>query len=243
MRFAIGRAIAVAMLLASAPSAAAGQQLTQKLTALSVAGSGEASYYLGMLYHLGMDGLPKDTRKAFELFKQSAERGDPLGAYKYGCYFDGQSEGAVESDPKLALRYKLVAAEAGYALAQEDVAAHLFEAGDKAGSVRWLERAAAQGLPSALMAMGGLYAGMAPPAAPSVARDPGRGYAYLLVAARDVPEMRAAIEPELAKLAPAERKRAKELEASWQPKPTALTLRAFEGFGPAEKLAAATLRR
>ncbi len=243
MRFVIGRAIAFALLLAPAPLLAAAQPLTQKLTSLSAAGSGEASYYLGMLYHLGMDGVSKDTRKAFALFKQSAERGDPLGAYKYGCYFDGQGEGVVEPDPKLALRYKLIAAEAGYALAQEDVAAHLFADGDKMGGLRWLEQAAAQGSPSALLALGGLYAGMAPAGAPSVTRDAGRGYAYLLMVAREVPDMKAALEPELAKLTPDERKRAKELEANWQPKPTALTLKVFKGFEPAERSAAATARR
>ncbi len=239
MKFVIGRAIAFALLLAPAPLLAAGQPLTQKLATLSDAGSGEASYYLGMIYHLGMEGVAKDTHKALTLFKQSAERNDPLGAYKYGCYFDGQGEGVVEPDPKLALRYKLIAAEAGYALAQEDVAAHLFAEGDKMGSLRWLERAAVQGSPTALMTLGGLYAGMAPPGAPPVARDFGRGYAYFLMAARNSSEMKAALQPELAKLTPAERKRAIELEANWQPNPTALTLKVFQGFEPAERLASA----
>lgn len=155
MQFLIRHAVAFALLSASAPLCAAEPQIAQKLTVLSNTGRGEASYYLGMLHHLGMDGVTKDTRKAFELFKLSADRGDPLGAYKYGCYFDGQGEGVVKYDSKLALRYKLVAAEAGYALAQQDVAAHLFAAGDKLGSVKWLEKAAAQGSPTALMALGG----------------------------------------------------------------------------------------
>ena len=121
-------AIAVlSLLVLLAPvQARAASELASKLTAMSAAGSGEAAYHLGMLYHLGMDGVPKDTRKAFELFKLATERGDPLGAYQYGCYFDGQGEGVVKVDPALALKYKLVAAEAGYALAQEDVAKHLF---------------------------------------------------------------------------------------------------------------------
>lgn len=114
IRFPLRHAAALALLLAPVPSFAAEPQLAQKLTTLTEAGNGEASYYLGMLYHLGMDGVAKDTRKAFALFKQSADRSDPLGAYKYGCYFDGQGEGVVEGDPKLALRYKLVAAEEGY---------------------------------------------------------------------------------------------------------------------------------
>lgn len=104
------------------------------------------------------------------------------------------------------------------------------------GSVRWLERAAAQGSPAALMALGGLYAGMAPPGAPPVARDVARGYAYFLMAARNSPEMKSAIALELAKLTPEEQKRARDMEAKWQPKPTALTLKVFEGFKPAERL-------
>jgi len=243
LQFLIRFALAFTILIAPAPLYAAELQLAQKLTSLSNAGSGEASYYLGMLHHLGMDGVAKDSRKAFELFKLSAERGDPLGAYKYGCYFDGQGEGIVKIDPKLALRYKLIAAEAGYALAQEDVAAHLFSDGDKTGSLRWLEMAAAQGNPTALMAIGGLYAGLAPPGAPSVARDAGRGYAHFLMAARNSPEMRTALDAELAKLTPAERKRAIAIEANWQPRPTALTLKVFAGFEPAEKLIGAAGRR
>ncbi len=93
------------------------------------------------------------------------------------------------------------------------------------------------------MALGGLYAGLAPPSAPQVTRDEARGYAYLLMAARGMPEMKTAIEPELAKLTTDERKRAKELEAKWQPKPTALTLKVFEGFKPAERLIAAVIPR
>jgi TPR repeat protein len=239
----IGRAIAFALLLAPVSVHAEEPQLAQKLTALSADGSGEAAYYLGMLHHLGTAGVTKDTRKAFQLFKLSAERGDPLGAYKYGCYFDGQGEGVVEPDAKLALRYKLVAAEAGYLLAQQDVAAHLFAAGDKAGGLEWLEKAAAQGGPMALMALGGLYAGMAPPSAPSVSRDAGRGYAYLLMAARQMPEMKPALEAELAKLTPDELKRAREIEARWIPKPAAVTLKVFEGFKPAERLAGFPLPR
>lgn len=60
--------------------------------------------------------------------------------------------------------------------------------------------------------------------------------------AREVPEMMAALEPELAKLAPADRKRAKDIESKWQAKPSALTLKVFQGFRPADILIGATPR-
>ena len=99
------------LFIAMAPASAANPSLAPKLTALSDAGSGEAAYHLGMIYHIGAAGVAKDARRAFALFKLSAERGDPMGAYKYGCYFAGQGEGIVGSDPKLAMRYKVIAAD------------------------------------------------------------------------------------------------------------------------------------
>lgn len=211
-------------LIAAVPASAA-SELSSKLTAMSAAGSGEATYHLGMLHHLGMAGVPKDTRKAFELFKLATERGDALGAYKLGCYYDGQGEGVVKVDAILAMKYKLVAAEAGYVLAQQDVAQHLFAAGDSAAGLRWLEAAAAQGSGMALMALGSLYAGQLPPevAAPKVPKNVVKGFAYMLIAARDVPEMRSAFELELAKLPKDEQERVRKAVADWKDRPSTLT--------------------
>lgn len=180
------------LLILSVPGfARSAGELEARLTALSAAGSGEAAYHLGMLYYVGLAGTPKDTRKAFELFKLAAERGDPLGAYKYGCYFDGQGEGIVESDRKMALRWKLVAAKAGYVRAQQDVTRHLFAEGDTPVALRWLEAAAAQGDMMALGALGSLYAGVIPAemSPPKVPKDVGKGWAYLLLSAKGIPEM------------------------------------------------------
>ncbi len=74
-----------------------------------------------MLFNNGI-GVAQDNRRAFALFQAAAEAGDPLAAYKVGCYHAGQFPGVVPQDEEQALRYKLVAAEAGYSLAQVDVA-------------------------------------------------------------------------------------------------------------------------
>lgn len=227
-------------LVACAPSQAVGAELQTRLETLSKAGNGEAAYHLGMLYHLGLEGTKKDARKAFDLFKLAAERGDPLGAYKLGCYYDGQGEGIVEDDPVLALRYKLIAAEAGYSRAQTDVARHFFQQDKIADGLRWLEAAAAQGDVSAMMAVGGLYSQDAPVAVP---KDPVKSYAYLMAAFADAPkefeEVRPKVEAELAaRLTPEQLKQAKALVAGWKARPSALTLKANSGLDAAKRLAA-----
>jgi len=185
---------------------------------------------------MGLEGTAKDPKKAFELFKLSAERGDPFGAYKYGCYFDGQGQGIVESDAKTALRWKLIAAEAGYSLAQEDVAKHLFAEGDEAGALKWLESAASQGSSMALGFLGGLYAGIIPPdmPAPKVVKDEAKGWAYLLLSVQEIPEIKSGFEAELSKLTPEVQARAKALAAAWKRKPSALD--DSEGISAAYKL-------
>src|SRR3546814_8206416 len=76
--------------------------LLAKLASLAAEGNGEAAYHLGMAYHLGANGVEKDPQKAFELFTQSAETGDPLGAYMLGSYYEGEGGEAVETNPELA---------------------------------------------------------------------------------------------------------------------------------------------
>jgi uncharacterized protein len=225
-----------AVVMLASPANAEPTALQTRLETLSSNGSGEAAYHLGMVYHMGLEGTAKDPKKAFELFKLSAERGDPFGAYKYGCYFDGQGQGIVESDAKTALRWKLIAAEAGYSLAQEDVAKHLFAEGDEAGALKWLESAASQGSSMALGFLGGLYAGIIPPdmPAPKVVKDEAKGWAYLLLSVQEIPEIKSGFEAELSKLTPEVQARAKALAAAWKRKPSALD--DSEGISAAYKL-------
>jgi TPR repeat protein len=222
---------------APAPALAAGK-LETRLTELSQSGSAEAAYHLGMLYHLGLDGAGKDPRKAFALFKQAAERGDPLGAYKLGCFYDGQGEGVVENDPKLALKYKLIAADAGYSLAQEDVARHLFDLGDMAGGLRWFEAAASQGSTMAALALGATYSGQMPRGFPSQPANPAKSWTYFLIAAREEPKMRSAFEQGARHgLSKDEFARLMAHVAAWRASPTALTKKAAGGVAMAYKAA------
>jgi len=190
-----------------------------------------------MIHHVGAAGVAKDARKAFALFKLAAERGDPLGAYKYGCYFAGQGEGVVESDPKLAMRYKLIAAETGYALAQQDVGVHLFRDGDAKAGQRWLEAAAAQGDMTALMVLGGMYSGDAPPGFTTLPTNKARSHAYFELALRDMPDMRPVLDKSAQGLTDGERKEAREIVSTWREARSTLTLKADRGLGAAYALA------
>ncbi|HEY0086175.1 MAG TPA: tetratricopeptide repeat protein, partial [Allosphingosinicella sp.] len=164
-------------LLGAAPAAPQADGVVPRLEALAASGSGEAAYHLGMIYHLGLSGVPKNPAKAFEQFKLATERGDALGAYKLGCFYAGQGDGTIAPDPRLALRWKLVAAEAGYARAQEEVAETLRQGGDLAGALPWYEAAARQGSPRALMLLGILYDPK--PSGAAIAPDRVKSYAYM----------------------------------------------------------------
>jgi TPR repeat protein len=138
--------------LVARPAAFDSQTLAQLLP-LARSGQAEAQYHLGMLYNNGMGGAVQDSAQAFEWFSKSAAGGDPLAAYKVGCYYAGQFPGTVAPDEAQALGHKLVAARAGYALAQHDVALAYQRAGDPAAAGQWWEQAAAQGFAPAVYAL------------------------------------------------------------------------------------------
>lgn len=195
----------------------------------------EAAYHLGMAYHLG-SGVRQDRKKALDAFRKSAALGDPLGSYKLGCYYSGQGQGLVEDDPELALRHKLVAAEAGYALAQHDVAASYMERKEPARAMAWLGRAAAQGASVSLLAYAKVHNG-----APGVARDPAVTAAYYrlyLDRKQTNDEQKAQVASFEKGLSPTERSRAVEIARAFRPAPTELTLKASSGFRAAQALIA-----
>jgi TPR repeat protein len=221
------------------PAAAADANVTARLEKLAKERNPEAAYQLGMIYHLGLDGAARDPAKAFKLFKQAAQGGDPLGAYQMGCYYAGDGGSAVAADPALALRYKLVAAEAGYALAQYDVAQHYLQQGDRDKGLFWLEFAAVQGSSPALLALGSYYSGR--PFAD--ARDGARYYAYTLLSLAGDDQATRAFAAELKAmfatgLSPQEIAAGERIIANWRAQPTPLTLRANAGQSAAEALVA-----
>jgi hypothetical protein len=136
---------ALTLLCAATPARAQQTALPARLEAMADQGNAEAAYHLGMIYHLGLEGVAVDHRRALDLFRRSAAAGDPLGAYKLGCYYAGQGGDVLAPDETLALRYKLAAAEGGYLLAQMDVAGLYAHRGDHDQALRWYEAAARQG--------------------------------------------------------------------------------------------------
>lgn len=120
-------------------------------------GNAEAQYFVGMIHSLGIGGASRDTKLAFEWFQKSAEGDDPLAAYKIGCFYAGQYPDVVPPDPEMALRYKLVAAKAGYALAQSDVGGTYYQRGEFAEAESWWRLAAAQGYPPAANNLSTMY--------------------------------------------------------------------------------------
>lgn len=210
--------------------------LAGQLAALSEAGNAEATYHLAMMKHLGIGG-PKDEKAAFDLFRRAAEAGDPLASYKLGCYYDGQGAGIVEPDPALGLQYKLVAAEAGYALAQHDVAGHYFDSGETDLALEWLTRAAGQGNADALRALASLHNSDAIP------RDAARTYAYFTLylarIAAPTDKQKAFLNDFAGKMSEEDKARGDRIIADWHAEASPLTAKALSGLRAAEALVAA----
>jgi len=221
-------ALAFSCLLAfSMPATANEADTFNAMVALANKGDAEAQYHVGMMHNNGI-GTQQDPKQAFEWFQKSTASGDPLGAYKLGCYYDGQGAGIVTSDSNEALKYKLIAAKAGYALAQHDVANHYDRQGNSEEALKWWKMAGDQGYPRALYSLSMSYsAGKAAP------RDLPLSYAYFklskLAPPKNVNEMASMLsKPELEK--------AEKLVSAWSPQPTALTLKATKGVSAAEEL-------
>lgn len=222
-------------MLSACSQAGARDPLIPKLEELAEHGSGEAMYHLGMAYWTGT-GATKDQSKAADYFRRAAASGDPLGAYKLGCVYDGQ-DGVFDRDSTAALKYKLVAAKAGYALAQQDVAALYAQKGDFATAIQWLEKAARQGTSGALMTYASVYNG-----APGIKPDPVKTAAYfrLYVDRADAnDEQRTWLQSFEKKLSIEQRAQAARLVADYRPAPSPLTLKALNGVESAKALIAA----
>ncbi len=147
----------VLMLLSMSSAWAWDNDSLSQLRPIADQGNAEAQYFVGMLYSLGIGGASRDPKLAFTWFQKSAEGGDPLAAYKIGCYYAGQYPDAVAVDPEMALRYKSVAAKAGYALAQTDVGGTYYQRGEFLQAQTWWQLAAAQGYPPAANNLSTLY--------------------------------------------------------------------------------------
>jgi uncharacterized protein len=209
--------------------------LIPKLERLSQSGNAEAQYHLGMAYWTGT-GAPKDVHKAIGYFERAAAAGDPLGAYKMGCLYDGQ-DNVLPRDTAKALRYKLVAARAGYALAQQDVAALYAGHNDIQPALEWIEKAAAQGTSDALVTYASIYNG-----APGITPDPVKTAAYFrlfLERTKASDKQREWLRSFENKMSAEQRRQAAALVDAYQPRPTSLTIKALRGVESAQELVAA----
>lgn len=221
-------ALAFSCLLTFAMPAHAGDAESFKaMVVLANKGNAEAQYHVGMMHNNGI-GTPQDPKQAFEWFQKATAGNDPLGAYKLGCYYAGQFAGVVPSDPDEALKYKLVAAKAGYALAQHDVAILYDRQGNTEEALKWWKAAADQGYPNGLFGLSRAHS-----AGKGTPRDLALSYAYFKLSKvaprKNVDEMASM----LSKL---ELEKAEKLVSEWRAQPTALTLKAKQGVSAAEQL-------
>jgi TPR repeat protein len=223
MKFA---ALAVFCLLFATPAHAGDADTLNAMVALANKGDAEAQYHVGLMYNNGI-GTQQDPKQAFEWFQKSTASNDPLGAYKLGCYYAGQFAGVVATDQDAALKYKLVAAKAGYALAQHDVAVLYDRQGNSEEALKWWKMAGDQGYPSALFGLSRAYS-----AGKGTPRDMSLSYAYFKLSGvapkKNVNEMASMLsKPEL--------ENAEKVVSEFKPQPTPLTLKAKRGFGAAEE--------
>lgn len=227
--------IAAAVFLACCAAPAQSTTLAERLEAAARSGNAEASYHLGMLYNEGI-GVQRDNARALELFRSAAEAGDPLGAYKLGCYYAGQF-GVIRPNEDLALRHKLVAAEAGYMLAQLDVAIIYYTRENYAEALRWFEAAGRQGDAQSLYNLSVLNRegrGTAPsrPRAHAFFR-----LAHLASRGSVTPGAQETLDEMFAEMDAQERAEAQRLAANFVTGPSELTQLAFAGMERAEVVA------
>ena len=223
------RLTGAAMALLLLPSCANAQPASDVLPALerlAASNNPEAIYHIGMAYQTGA-GAQQDPAKALAAFRRAAALGDVLASYKLGCFYDGQGGSLVEANPELALRHKMVAAEAGYALAQQDVAALYAARGELNTAVSWLEKAAHQGWPDALATYASVHNG-----AEGITPDPIKTAAYfrLFLDRTDASDKQRKWLSEFEqRMSPEQRQLVLEIVSSYRPAPTPLTLKALSG--------------
>jgi len=216
------------VLACASPTSAADpspEAMFKRLTALTESGNADVKYNLGMFLNNGI-GTQRDNKAAFRYFSEAAEAGNVLASYKVGCYYAGQFTDVVPSDEQTALKFKLPAAEAGYDLAQHDVAMHFGKIGDIANALKWWEKASRQAyMPST--------AYLANYVSRSDSKDKAKGFALMLILKEQMPNTPKELSDRLAaaqaELSDVEKKEAANIRTSWLTGPTPLTTAARAG--------------
>ena len=206
-----------------------------KMLELAQKNNAEAQYHIGMFLNNGI-GVPKDPKQAFRWFEKGARNGDMLAEYKVGCYLGGQFGDIVPLDDALALEHKLKAANAGYSLAQYDVSIVYLKRNDVDNAIRWIQAAAAQGVPLALYNLSVSYKD-----GRGVPVDKVRTYSYFKLAKLssegNIPQKaQSALDDLKRDMSANEVEAAEQFVAHWKPEPTPLTLLAKSGLSRAKKM-------
>ena len=134
--------------------------LQQALEFYEASAAQDNSYAQNNLACCLKNGTEADLVRSFELLKQSATQGVPDACYILGaCYANGIG---VLPDLKQAVQWYREGADRGFAKAQHNLASMLESgnselAADPHEAARLEKKAAAQGLPNALISMGGYY--------------------------------------------------------------------------------------
>jgi TPR repeat protein len=120
---------------------------------------GEAQYYLGKAYYYGM-GVEKDTKKAFEYAKKSANQNNPSGLNLLGVMY--QYDEGVKKDELQAFTYYKQAANLGNTKAMMNIA-KMYAVGDYVKqdanqAIYWVKKAIENGNVRAIKVIGNLYA-------------------------------------------------------------------------------------
>lgn len=227
-------AIALALSPAVPAQTLSHQAMFQKLSVLAQGGDAEAKYHLGMFLNNGI-GTARDNPAAYKFFTEAAAAGHELAAYKVGCYLAGQFPGVVPVNAAEALKFKLRAAEAGYALAQQDVGVMYAKQQDLQNATLWWERASRQGNVPATALLANHLSGDASP-------DKTPGYALLLLLKELEPNAPQKLLEHIAKveapLTADDKARAGTLRAGWLTGKSALSVKADAGMAPVQTLLA-----
>lgn len=219
----------------SAFAHASDQALFKSLTKLANDGNARAQYNVGMMLNNGM-GTKQNLQKAFYWFSKAAEAGDVLAAYKVGCFYGGQFAN-FKIDIDKSLQNKLIAANAGYSLAQHDVGVLYFGQGQFDKALSFWQQAADQGYPQALYNLS-----VANHEGKLVAKDATLAYAYFKLAKLKSEgalssNAQSALDALKSTMSAADAEKAEQFVSTWQAKPSLITLRAEAGIAEARDLA------
>jgi uncharacterized protein len=198
-----------------------------QLQPLAEKGNAEAQYFVGMLYQLGIGGATRDLKQAFTWFEKADNANDPLGAYKVGCFYGGQFPDIVAVDLDKALTHKLIAAQAGYSLAQSDVGTLYFQRADFINAEKWWLLSAAQANATAANNLSVLYQqGKARPA-DLISAYAWFNIAYIASRRKMDDKAEAHLDAMAATMSRADIRAAKKLAREWRGSPSALTVAAL----------------